>query len=83
MQYHVIQTPFLPLMMCAQDPQKSADSNQINLFAQDFFMIEEALSAILDKQKPTRNSAGSHVLHDDHLSMVVLVSVSFFFHMDG
>lgn len=81
MHYHVIQNPFLPLMTCAQDPKRSADLNQIN-FRSRFFMKEEAVSSILDKQKPSRNSVGSHVLHGDHLSVVVLVSVSFFFHMD-
>lgn len=42
-------------------------------------MTEEAVSEILDKQEPSRKSVGSHVLHGDHLSVVVLISVSFCF----
>lgn len=54
MRHHVIQNPFFfsILRSCAHDPQRSADLDQINLFAQEFFMAEEAVSAILDRQKP-------------------------------
>lgn len=81
MHYHVIQNPFLPLMTRAQDPQRSADLNQIN-FRSRFFHDRGSCAINFRQAETIRNSVGSHVLHGDHLSVVVLVSVSFFFHMD-